>query len=133
VPISRGAAGGPATVTAVVNAITQLETAGYGPPYACVLGNDLYRDAHTPNNNLVLPRQPITSMLEGGPLLRSSVIPSAWGAVISHESGQVEQVLASDICVKFLQVSEEPRLVFRVSQRLALRVRDWGAVVNITP
>jgi hypothetical protein len=72
-------------------------------------------------------------MLEGGPLLRSSVIPSNWGAVISHESGQVEQVLASDICVKFLQVSEEPRLVFRVSQRLALRVRDWGAVVNITP
>ena len=134
-PVARGAAGlpGQTVVTAVVNAITQLEDSGYGPPYACVFGNDLYRDAHTPTQNLILPRQPITSMLEGGPLLRSTVIPADWGAVISHESGQVEQVLANDICVKCLHVSEEPRFVFRVSQRVALRVRDWGAVANITP
>jgi len=131
--VSRAGNTGPSLVSAVVNAITELETNGYGPPFACVLGNDLYRDAHTPTATLVLPRQPIASMLEGGPLLRSSIIPAAWGAVISHESGQVEQVLASEICVKFLHVSEEPRFVFRVSERLALRVRDWGAVANIIP
>jgi hypothetical protein len=134
VTINRGAAAaGVGVVTAIVNAITQLETDGYGPPYSCVLGNDLYREAHTPTNNLVLPRQPITSMLEGGPLLRSSLIPAGSGAVISHESGQVEQVVATEICAKFLHVSEEPRFVFRVAERVALRVRDWAAVVSIAP
>jgi hypothetical protein len=127
------AAPGVSVVTAVVNSITALENNGYGPPYACIFGNNLYRDVHTPTVNYTLPREPIMALLAGGPLLRSSVIAPDYGAVISYESGQIEQVLASDVCVKFLYVSEEPRYVLRVSERVALRVRDWGAVVNIVP
>jgi hypothetical protein len=42
-------------------------------------------------------------------------------------------VIARDIGVRFLYVSEEPRFVFRVSVRTALRVRDWQAIVNLNP
>jgi uncharacterized linocin/CFP29 family protein len=134
-PVQRPAGGnaGQRLVGAVIEAITTLDQSGYGGPFACVLGRDLYRDAHTPTDSLTLPRHTITPMLGDGPLLLSSLVPPEYGAVISYGSGQVEQVLASDISVKLLYVSEEPRFVFRVAERVALRVRDWGAVVNITP
>ncbi|HEX6273420.1 MAG TPA: encapsulin, partial [Polyangiaceae bacterium] len=111
IPQRAGLVAGQALIEAVVDAIDRLEQQGYGGPYACVLANDLYRDAHTPTDNLVLPRHTIVPMLEDGPLLRSSTIKDGWGIVVSRDSGQVEQVLASEICVKFLHVSEEPRFV----------------------
>lgn len=124
---------GIALVGDIVMATNALEAGGYGPPYACILALDLYQAVHTPTNNLVLPRDTIMPVLGDGPLLRSSLLQPGWGLIVPCESGQIEQVLATDICVKLLQVSEEPRFVFRVSERLALRVKDWNAVVNIFP
>jgi uncharacterized linocin/CFP29 family protein len=118
-------------VRGVVNAIDQLEGNGHNGPYALVLASDLYAEAHTPAPSLALPRHAIVPMLGDGPLLRSSSIAQGEALLVSYSSGFVEQVLASDIDVKFLQVSLEPRFVFRVSERLSLRVKDGRAMVNL--
>jgi uncharacterized linocin/CFP29 family protein len=125
------AALGQEMVLAVSKALGSLENCGYTGPFACVLGSNLFDAVHDPTAALVLPRDRILPFLEGGPLLRSSLIDPDQGVIVAYGSGQVEQVLASDICVKLLQVSEEPRYVFRICERVALRVRDWNAVVNI--
>ena len=122
---------GQGLVTVVSQALTLLESCGYVGPFACVLGSVLYDAVHDPTPALVLPRDRILPFLEGGPLLRCTLINPYHGFIVAYGSGQVEQVLASDICVKLLQVSEEPRFVFRVCERVALRVRDWNTVVNI--
>jgi uncharacterized linocin/CFP29 family protein len=124
---------GTALVSRVVRAIDKLDDEGYSPPYACVLARDLYQAVHSPTPNLVLPRHTILPILEGGPLLGSGRIKQGWGVIVAYESHQVEQVLASDISVKFLQVSQEPRFVFRVSERVALRIRDRKAFAVLHP
>jgi hypothetical protein len=40
----------------------------------------------------------------------------------------IEVVVASDISVRFLQTTLEPRFVFRVSERIALRVSQDDAI-----
>lgn len=127
------AALGWAVPVAVNGAIGQLEGRGYRGPYVCVFSNALFQAVHMPTPQLTLPRHIVEPMLDDGMILRSSFVDPVWGVVASYESAQIEQVLASDIAVKFLHISEEPRFIFRVSERVALRVRDWGAVVNLTP
>jgi hypothetical protein len=95
------------------------------------LASDLYAEVHTPAQSLALPRHAILPFLGDGPLLRSSAIAAGEGLLVSYSGAFVEQVLASDINVKFLQVSLEPRFVFRVSERLSLRVKDGQAAVNL--
>jgi len=41
--------------------------------------------------------------------------------------------VSSELSVKFLQTTTEPRNVFRVSERIALRVSDWGSIVVLHP
>ncbi len=118
-------------VAAVLAGITDLQNQGYAGPYALVLATDLYRLVHRPTPNLVLPRHAILPLLEDGPLLHFSQLKDSTGLVIAYGSGQVEQVLASDISVRLLQVNAEPRFVFRVSERVALRVRDWNAIAKL--
>jgi uncharacterized linocin/CFP29 family protein len=118
-------------VTAISTAIGNLEAAGQQGPYACVLSQDLFTVAHTPNNNLVLPRDRILPFLGNGPLLRSSTIAATTGTLVSLGGEPVEMVVGSDISVTFLQVTLEPRTVFRVSEKVALRVKDWGAVATL--
>jgi uncharacterized linocin/CFP29 family protein len=121
-------------VAAISTAIGRLEAAGQQGPYACVLSQDLFTVAHTPNDNLVLPRDRILPFLGNGPLLRSSTITAANTGVLVALGGEpVEMVVGSDISVTFLQVTTEPRTVFRVSEKVALRVKDWNAVALLHP
>ncbi len=41
--------------------------------------------------------------------------------------------MASDIHVKFLQTTLEPRYVFRVSEKVALRIKEDSAIAVLTP
>lgn len=120
-------------ISVVVDAINRLEAQGYSGPYACALGNNLWEAIHIPTSNLVLPRYTIEPLMDGGMLVRSSTIHPDRGVIVAYESGQVEQVLGRDIRVRLLQISAEPRFVFRVSERIALRVKHWPAVVNLLP
>jgi uncharacterized linocin/CFP29 family protein len=112
-------------VTKIGDAIQTLEGNGHYGPFACVLGHELYRDAITPHTgSLVLASDRIVAFLDGGPLRRSSVVPTGGGVVVSLAGSPIDLVVASDIHVKFLQVTLEPRYVFRVSERLVLRLKQ---------
>jgi uncharacterized linocin/CFP29 family protein len=112
---------------AIVAAIDALEADGHVGPYGCILGHELFEDSCTPSESLVLPRDRILPFLQG-PLLRSSAIDKKRGVVVALSGEPVEIVVASDIAVRYLQATLEPRFVFRVSERIALRVKDAKAV-----
>ncbi len=80
---------------------------------------------------MVLPSDRIVPFLTG-PLLRSSTVPGPSGVVVGLGGNPVELVVATDITVKFLQLTLEPRYVFRVYERIALRVKQPGAVCRLT-
>jgi uncharacterized linocin/CFP29 family protein len=114
-------------VKAVVEAIERLERQGHFGPFACVLGDELFLRVNTPKRSLVLPSDRITPFLNG-PLLRTSTIPENQGLVVALAGNPIDLVVATDITVKFLQLTVEPRYVFRVYERIALRVKQPGAV-----
>jgi uncharacterized linocin/CFP29 family protein len=127
-----GEARGDATVNGVVAALNQLEAQGHAGPYACVLGHDLFSWVCTPTSSLVLPRDRILPFLEG-PLLRSSTLRPDQGLLFALGGNPIEIVVGSDISVRFLQLTAEPRYLFRVSERVALRVKEWSALVALDP
>lgn len=117
-------------VDGIVLAISELETRGGTAPFACLLSNKLFEMACHPTGSMVMPRDRLLPIL-GGPLVRSSVIDpasKASGVVIALGGEPVEVVVASDIDVRYLQATEEPRYVFRVSERVALRIKDSNAI-----
>lgn len=112
-------------IRAVVASIQGLERRGHYGPFACVLGRTLYEAANTPSpNSLVLPSDRIIPFLDGGPLRRSSVVPKQQGVVVALAGSPIDLVVASDVHVKYLQLSVEPRYVLRVSERLVLRMKQ---------
>jgi uncharacterized linocin/CFP29 family protein len=137
VRMAGGGALGDQVVTSIVQAINQLDSSGQLGPYSCVLSPRLFEAICTPNANLVLPRDRILPFLQG-PLLRSAAVFEgpvglarpfiAWGAVLAMSANPVELVVASDLHVRFLQASEEPRLLFRVAEKVALRIKEPDAI-----
>ncbi|WP_407158174.1 encapsulin [Bradyrhizobium sp. STM 3557] len=138
-PASRGTR----LVRGIADAIGLLEARGHFGPFAAVLDQPLFLAAQTPSLALVLPQDRILPFLGGGPLLRSStldnavvipgppplVVPS--GVVMALGGEPVELVIASDICVQFLQVTAEPNFVFRVCEKMALRIKEPEAIVQL--
>jgi uncharacterized linocin/CFP29 family protein len=129
--VPAGGEAGDGIVRAVVDAIQQLEAQGHYGPFACVLGNKLFLDANTPSKgSMVLPSDRITPFLNG-PLLRSSTVDAGTGVVVALAGDPVDLVVATDITVKYLQLTLEPRYVFRVYERMALRIKQPGAVCRL--
>jgi len=118
-------------VGAIVAAINKLESAGHYGPFACVLGHQLFLEANSPAQSMVMPSDRITPFLNGGPLLRSSVVDANQGVVVALAGDPVDLVVATDMSVNFLQISTEPRFVFRVHERIALRIKQQGAVCKL--
>lgn len=116
----------------IARGVTVLDGEGYLGPYALVLGEKLFLVAQTPNQGggLVLPSDRIRPLIEGQ-LLRSGSIPDNMGVLISLAANPVEIVVASDIHVRFLQVSDQGRYLYRVSQRFALRIKEPTAIVTL--
>jgi hypothetical protein len=119
-------------VNDIIEVIGKLEDAGQLGPFACVLDQELFTTICNPNGNLVLPRDRLLPFLQG-PLLRSSAIQRNYGAVVALSGSPVEIVVASDIHVDYLQTTLEPRIVFRVCERVALRVRERRAIFRLQP
>jgi uncharacterized linocin/CFP29 family protein len=124
---------GEVIVAQVAGAIGDLELAGHSGPFACFLSPDVFEAVHTPPPNMVLPRDRILPFLGGDYLRRSSLIPNGYGIIVALAGGPVEIVVASDISVRYLQQTTEPRFLFRVSERIALRVKEWNAVAVLHP
>jgi len=122
-------------VGVVSESIGKLEQNGHYGPFALVTGQDLFRALQTPNSvSLVLPQDRVIPFLgAGGTLLRSTTLPP-WQAVVVALGGEpVELVIAKDVTVDFLQVTTDPVYVFRLHERLVLRIKNPGAICGIKP
>jgi len=117
----------------VMDGITRLEARGHLGPFALVLGSDLFTTAYTPTPALVMPADRIIPHLAGGSLLRSSTINRREGVLVSLAGELVDLVVASDISAKFIQITVEPRYIFRVSQRFTLRVKERNSLMALVP
>jgi uncharacterized linocin/CFP29 family protein len=121
-------------VGGVSGSIGGLEARGQFGPYAVVLGQDLFEIAQTPDPPaLVLPQDRIIPFLGGGSLLRSSALLPAAGVVVALGGAPVELVVATDMSLQFLQITQDPAFLFRVFERIALRIKDPGAITALRP
>jgi uncharacterized linocin/CFP29 family protein len=111
--------------------IGELEGKGHFGPFAVVLGQTLFGDAQAASAALVLPSDRILPFLGGGPLLRSSTLPNDEGIVVALGAAPVELVVATDVSVGFLQVTTDPLFVFRVFEKIALRIKESGAIEHL--
>lgn len=127
-----GNALGQGLVAATAEAVATLEGNGQLGPFACVLDQALFVAANTPNaSSMVLPSDRMTPFLGSAPL-RSSTLPKKSGVVVALAGGPIDIAVASDIDVRFLQVTADNTYVFRVSEKFVLRVKDSDAVVVLT-
>ena len=108
--------------------IGELEHRGHYGPFAVVLGETLFGDVQDPTDNLVLPSDRVIPFLGGGPLLRSSTLPDDKGIILALGAAPFELVIATDVSVGFLQVTTDPVYIFRVHEKIALRVKEPGAI-----
>jgi uncharacterized linocin/CFP29 family protein len=118
-------------VEGVIDAIQRLERRGHFGPFGVVLGHQLFSAATTPTGSLVLPTDRLAEFLEGRRVHRSGLLPPDRGIVVALGGQPIELVLASDIDVRFLQATLEPRYVLRVFERLVLRIKELDAVCCI--
>jgi uncharacterized linocin/CFP29 family protein len=122
---------GQTLVKAVAEGITILENKGYVAPYALALGSALFVMAETPSaGSLVLPSDRIRPLIEGS-LARTGTLPREGGILFSLPGNPVEIVVAKEIGVTFLQVSDNGHPVYRVSERFVLRVKEPDSMVKI--
>jgi uncharacterized linocin/CFP29 family protein len=118
-------------VRQVSEKIGKLEGNGHFGPFAVVLGQTLFTDAETASAALILPSDRIIPLLGGGPLLRSSTLPHDQGIVVALGAAPVELVVATDVSVGFLQVTTDPLFVFRVFEKIALRIKESDAIERL--
>jgi uncharacterized linocin/CFP29 family protein len=111
--------------------IGNLEGKGHFGPFAVVLGQTLFARAQTASAALILPSDRIIPFLGGGPLLRSSTLPHDQGIVVALGAAPVELVVATDVSVGFLQVTTDPFFVFRVFEKIAVRIKENDAIERL--
>lgn len=121
--------GGNRLVGAVSTCIGELEADGHFGLFAVVFGHGFFTAVQTPEaSSLVLPQDRIIPFLGGGPLLRSSTLPADSGIVVALGAAPVELVVATDVSLNFLQVTDEPQFVFRVYEKIVLRIKEERAI-----
>ena len=124
---------GESLVAGVSAAIGTLEGKGHFGPFAVVLDREFFNIAQRPGDgSYVLPQDRIVPFLGGGPLLRSSTLPTSSGLVVALGGAPIELVVAADMSVQFLQVTEKPRFLFRVREKIALRTKQPTAIITLT-
>lgn len=137
--VRRGTVGdrqglGEELVAKVSDAIGRLEGRGHFGPFAVVLDQRFFTAVQTPRrDSLVLPQDRIIPFLGGGPLLRSSTLPHDSGVVVALGAAPVELVVATDASLNFLQVTTDPVFVFRVFEKVLLRIKEADAIVALLP
>jgi uncharacterized linocin/CFP29 family protein len=108
-----------------------LENDGHFGPFALVLGNDLFQAVQTPDFGLVLPQDRIIPFLGGGSLVRSSTLPPNAGVMVALGGTPVELIVATDVCLEFMQLTFEPVFLFRVCEKMVLRIKEPTAIATI--
>jgi uncharacterized linocin/CFP29 family protein len=124
-------AAGDELVTAVSGAILQLEQRGQFGPFAVVLGHTFFNAVQTPAVGLVLPQDRIIPFLGGGPLLRSSALELETGVVVALGGAPLDLVVARDTSLEFLTVTPDPAYIFRVVEKIVLRIKQPTAICKL--
>lgn len=127
-------------VTAVTDSVGLLESHGHFGPFAVVLSQNLFSLAQKPVNILdngpdgpsFVPQARVVPLLGGGSLLRSSVLPDDRGLVVALGGAPIELVVATDISLEFLHVTEHPYFIFRVFEKIVLLIKERNAVIELT-
>jgi uncharacterized linocin/CFP29 family protein len=120
---------GETLVGMVSKAIGDLEGRHQLGPFACVLGQEYFTDVQTPPaRSSTLPQDRILPFLGGGALLRTSTLPNDIGLVVALGGEPIDLVVGTDISVKFLQVTLDPWYVFRVYEKVVLRIKQPDAI-----
>ena len=123
---------GEALVIAISNAIGTLEQRFHLGPFACVLDQVYFTAVQSPSPySMVLPHDRILPFLGGGALMRSSVLDPSTGLVIGLGGAPIDLVVATDISVTFLQVTTDPYFVFRVYEKIVLRIKQADAIISL--
>jgi uncharacterized linocin/CFP29 family protein len=115
----------------VSGAIRRLEWAGHFGPFALVLGPEFFQAVQTPSPSLALPQDSIIPFLGGGPLLRSSALDEDTGLVVALGGAAVDLVVARDMSVDFLTTTLAPEFIFRVSEKIVLRIKQPTAICRL--
>lgn len=123
-----GATLGEALVGAISGAVGALERRFHLGPFGCVLGHGYFQAIQTPNKSLVLPQDRILPLLGGGSLARCSSLGDDVGLVIALGGAPIDLVMATDMTVEFLQTTERARSVFRIYEKMVLRIKQKDAV-----
>jgi uncharacterized linocin/CFP29 family protein len=121
-------------VRGIADAIGHLEAEGHFGPFAVALDQQLFVIAETPSPALVQPQDRIIPFLGGGPLLRSSTLDTPFimsGVVVALGGSPVELVVATDVSLQFLQVTIDPAFYFRVFEKMALRIKEPRAIMQL--
>lgn len=109
-----------------------MESVGQFGPFAVVLDQALFTVAQTPQrNSMVLPQDRIIPFLGGGPLLRSTTLPLGYGVVVALGGAPIELVFARDLHIQFLQRTLDAIFLFRLSEKMALRIKEPPAVITL--
>lgn len=119
-------------VSAVSDAVGVLERRFQTGPFACALGAKYFLAVQSPNNSLVLPQDRILPFLNGGPLVRSSALEDYSGLVIALGGAPIELVIATDASVEFLQKTPDAWSLFRLYEKMVLRIKEPQAVQHLT-
>jgi hypothetical protein len=69
--------------------------------------------------------------LGGGSLLRSSTLPPNAGVMVALGGTPVELIVATDVCLEFIQLTLEPEFLFRVCEKVVLRIKEPTAIATI--
>jgi len=131
--ITPPVADGDELVEAVTNAVGHLEQSGHFGPFAVVLAQNFFALAQQPSEDRpqVTPQDQILPLLGGGSLLRCSAISDGHGIVVALGGEPIQLVVATDMSLQFLQVTERPNYLFRVYEKLALRIKGQKAVAKL--
>lgn len=123
---------GEALVSHVSAAVGGLEAQYHLGPFACVLDPVYFAAVQTPQpSSLVLPQDRILPFLGGGALVRSSTLRPKTGLLIALGGEPIDLVVGTDISVNFLQVTEDPLFVFRVYEKIVLRIKQPTAILPL--
>ena len=131
-------------VKAVSDAIGDLETQGHFGPFAVVLSQNLFSAAQVPVNVArvtridddgpsSVPQDRIVPLLGGGPLLRSSALLAGYGVVVALGGAPIELVVATDVSLQFVRVTDDAHFIFRVYEKVSLRIKEVEALVALVP
>ena len=107
---------------------------GHFGPFAVVLDQEFFLAVQTPDpGSLVLPQDRIIPF--PGRRFAASFVhasrPEGRGGGAWRRA--VELVVATDVSLNFLQVTPDPMFVFRVFEKLVLRIKEKRAIVALVP